>query len=356
MAMNIRATPNKGPVPTGFPILVNEAMQIIEPAFAYLLDVATISGRSTSDKTVRTYSEHLLDWFDTLEQMGISWNKVTRVTLAAYRNRHQEKPSPGTKRPYATSTINARVGAVCRFYTWAQQEGLVDQVPFNKVELRRWQRYQPFSSHQETVNEMTLRAYEKQRRALLDDEIHRLKANLKQPYKLMTDWALNTGMRRMEICALKLADILPHIRQRGSSYKLVAIPLKITKGGRPRNAYAPLWLLDDTERYINEVREPLTRELARRHPFYRTGDALFLGMRGQPIKPNRMSDAFSTAFRAEEIVADLHCLRHTYAIRSLHALTKAHKDGKDINVMLYLRHLMGHASIATTDRYLNRWN
>ena len=352
MAMIIRATPNEGAIPTGFPILVNEAMQIIEPAFAYLLDVATIPGRSRSPRTVRAYSEHLLDWFDTLEQMDISWKEVTRAILAAYRNRHLEQVSPRTKRPYATSTINARVGAVCRFYMWAQQEGLVDHVPFNKVEVRRWQRDQPFSLPRVMANEMTMRVYEKQRRALSDDEIRRLKDKLKQPYKLMADWALATGMRRMEICALKLGDVLPHIRQRGPGYKLVAIPLKITKGDRPRDAYAPLRLLDYTERYINEVREPLIRARRRRHPSYRSEDALFLGIRGQPIKPNRMSDAFRRAFRAEQIGADFHCLRHTYAIRSLHALTKAQKDGKDINVLMYLRHLMGHASIATTERYL----
>jgi hypothetical protein len=42
-------------------------MAIIEPALAYLLQLATIPGRSHAAETVRTYGEHLHDWFDSLE-------------------------------------------------------------------------------------------------------------------------------------------------------------------------------------------------------------------------------------------------------------------------------------------------
>ena len=87
MAKIIKATIGYSEMPAGFPILISDQMAIIEPAFAYLLELATIPGRSHAVETVRTYGEHLHDWFDSLEQSGLDWRTVSEVDIAAYRNR-----------------------------------------------------------------------------------------------------------------------------------------------------------------------------------------------------------------------------------------------------------------------------
>jgi integrase/recombinase XerD len=46
-------------------------MEIIEPAFAWLIGVATIPGRSHASETSEPYGEHLHDWFDSPEQSEI---------------------------------------------------------------------------------------------------------------------------------------------------------------------------------------------------------------------------------------------------------------------------------------------
>ena len=46
-------------------------------------------------------------------------------------------------------------------------------------------------------------------------------------------------------------------------------------------------------------------------------------------------------------------LRNTFAIRTLHALTKRQKNGEDMNPTLTLRILMGHSSVAVTENYLH---
>src|SRR5258708_17434390 len=43
--------------------------------------------RSRAGETVRTYAEHLHDWFDALEQSGLDWRMADETTVAAYRNR-----------------------------------------------------------------------------------------------------------------------------------------------------------------------------------------------------------------------------------------------------------------------------
>ncbi|MGO7762864.1 hypothetical protein ACC761_36180 [Rhizobium ruizarguesonis] len=61
-------------------------MEIIEPAFGFLLELATISGRSHSLETLRTYAEHLYDCFDSLEQSDLDWQAADEAMVAAYRN------------------------------------------------------------------------------------------------------------------------------------------------------------------------------------------------------------------------------------------------------------------------------
>ena len=119
----IRAAMGDAAIPAGFPILVSGRMAIIEPAFAWLMELATIPGRSHAAETVRTYGEHLHDWFDSLEQSDLDWRGVSEAEIAAWRNRMLSQPSPHTKRPYARSTVNDRVRTVCRFYAWAQVAG-----------------------------------------------------------------------------------------------------------------------------------------------------------------------------------------------------------------------------------------
>ena len=76
MVSIVRATDGVEGIPAGFPILLDAQMSIIEPAFSYLLELATIPGRSHATETLRTYSEHLHDWFDSLEQSGLDWTVV----------------------------------------------------------------------------------------------------------------------------------------------------------------------------------------------------------------------------------------------------------------------------------------
>jgi hypothetical protein len=86
-------------IPEAFPILLDDGMTIIEAAFAYLIEPAMILGRSRAVETVRTYAEHLHDWFDALEQSGLDCRIANETTVAAYRNRMLEAPSPNTRRP-----------------------------------------------------------------------------------------------------------------------------------------------------------------------------------------------------------------------------------------------------------------
>ena len=352
MARIIRTNSANHLVPNEFPVLVNNGLQIIEPAFAYLLEMATLRARPAAQTTLRTYAEQLVDWFDTLEQNEIDWRLATTETLGRYVRRHHSGPSPITGRHYQLTTINARIRTVCRFYRWAAANAWIERTPFPTETLPFFGGTQGFLAHTQRRqprerNPLVGTERPALRRGLYAHEVQGLLQVLTEPYHLMTAWGLCTGMRRMELCALTLNQIPDSMSLRERDNPLVKIPLTKTKGQRPRNAYAPLALIDRTNRYRLGAR----RAAAKAGEQHRN-PRLFLGPRGAPVAPGEASRQFRKAAVRAGIDASLHSLRHTYASMAHEVLVKRQHTGHPINILMTLRDLLGHASVATTETYL----
>jgi site-specific recombinase XerD len=359
MAVIVRAVEGVSGIPAGFPILLDDKMVIIESAFAFLLELATVPGRSHSPETLRTYAEHLHDWFDSLEQSAVDWREASEETIAAYRNRMLEQPSPHTGRPYARSTINDRVRSVCRFYGWVHRRGWIAELPFQTIDVRILSgRKQSFLAHVDprptvtAANVLTISEYEKLPRPLRVDQLKLLLANLAMPYRLMAEWAVATGLRRKELCGLIVAQVPTTSELDAADHPLVGMPLVITKGDRPRTAYVPIRLIDRTHWYIGEDRASLVRRFRRSLPEYRPPMNLFLNRHGVSITRARLTAAFAAAFRAARLDGSLHCLRHTFATTMLMRLQAQAAVKPDINPLKVLQILLGHGSIQTTAIYL----
>ncbi|MBB4189026.1 site-specific recombinase XerD [Sinorhizobium terangae] len=320
----IKAAMGYAAIPAGFPILVSERMAIIEPAFAWLMELATIPGRSHAAETIRTYGEHLHDWFDSLEQSGLDWRGVSEAEIAAWRNRMLSQPSPHTKRPYARSTVNDRVRTVCRFYAWAQGRGWIETLPFHFVDVRVGSgRRQSFLAHVDgrpgvmAANILTVAEHERLPRPLRVDQLRRVFAHLEMPYRLMAEWALATGLRRKELCGLAVFQVPETAHLDDDDHPLIGVPLTITKGDKPRTIYPPIRLVDRTQRYIDEVRTPQARALRRQRPDYRPPSTLFLNLQGNAVSKTRLTAVFAEAFRAAGVTGTLHYLRHYLPCRTM---------------------------------------
>ena len=359
MAIIVRAVDGVPGIPAGFPILLDDKMAIIESAFAFLLELATVPGRSHSPETLRTYAEHLYDWFDSLEQSALDWREVGEETVAAYRNRMLEQPSAHTGRAYARSTINDRVRSVCRFYGWAHRRGWIPELPFQAIDVRIFaSRKQSFLAHVDpratvtAANVLTISEYEKLPRPLRVDQLKLLFANLATPYRLMAEWAVATGLRRMELCGLTVAQVPATAGLDAADHPLIGMPLAVTKGDRPRTAYLPIRLIDRTNWYIGEDRASLLRRVRRGLPAYQPPMSLFLNRHGASVTRARLTAAFAVAFRAARLDGSLHWLRHTFAMTMLVRLQTHAAVKPDINPLKVLQVLLGHGSIQTTAIYL----
>jgi integrase len=355
----IKAAMGYSAIPAGFPILVSERMAIIEPAFAWLIELATIAGRSHAEETIRTYGEHLHDWFDSLEQSGLDWRAVSEVEIAAWRNRMLSQPSLHTQRPYARSTVNDRVRTVCRFYAWAQGRGWIEALPFHFVDVRAGSgRRQSFLANVDArpgimaANILTVAEHEHLPRPLRVDQLRQVFAQLEIPYRLMAEWALATGLRRKELCGLAVFQVPETAHLDDEDHPLIGVPLTITKGDKPRTIYPPIRLVDRTQRYIDEVRTPQVRALRRQRPDYRPPSTLFLNRQGKAVSKTRLTAVFAEAFRTAGVAGTLHYLRHTFAMTMLVRLQRQALTTPDLNPLKIVQVLLGHSSIQSTASYL----
>jgi site-specific recombinase XerD len=334
------------------PMLLDARMRLVEPACAWLMHVALVRGRTRSPQTWRTYGEALYDWWQTLEANGWVWNEVGPGELSAYRDQ-MLRPRSGTGRPLARSTINGRLRTIGRFYRWSVATGLMKQVPFVSQEITMSRsRPQGYLAHIDATggrtkaNELTMRHVPMLPRPLAPEAIRRIMAAMSVRDRLIVEWAVTTGIRRMEVAGLTVR----HLKRSGNE-PMIPVQIDETKGGRSRDDLSPAPLVDRTRAYVREERAVLIRRTA----VNRAGcdpDALFLTCRGQPVKPRRVGAMFAAAAEAAGVNATFHALRHTFAAAMLRFLQREAQNNPELNPLLTLQVLLGHADLATTAVYL----
>lgn len=337
------------------PILLDHEMRLVEPACAWLLHIALVRGRTRSVETWRTYAEALYDWWQTLEANGWEWDRVTSLHVAAYRDRMLSGPSAHTTRPYSRSTINARVRTLAAFYSWCVESRIVSTTPFPSSEMRVGRTHRDkmlvhidASGGIERHNELTVRHTRSLPRPLPASDIRKLARSLSVRDRLIVEWALMSGTRRMEVAAIRLEALTSSTTSGG----LCRVPLLTTKGGKPRHIYPPLPLVDRTRAYVREERAVVVARAKRRGPTYTEPATVFLALNGSALGARSIGAMFAAAARKVGLETSFHALRHTFAVTMLHFLQRQAARSPTLNPLLTLQVLLGHSDISSTSIYL----
>jgi integrase len=337
----------------GVPMLLDGEMKLIEPACAWLLHIALVRGRSRSPETWRTYAEALFDWWQTLEANGWLWDDIGPDELAAYRNGMLEGGSQITGRAFARSTINARLRTVSRFYRWCEAVKLIDKAPvltgLGPSRGRTFLAHVDARGGRGSINDLTLRTGRRLPRPAELEAVRTILRSMGQRDRLIAEWALTTGMRRMEIANLRLAELPAQSMTAGAA--LIPVGLSTTKGGKPRQVYPPLPLIDRTWSYVREERAVAIERARRRGRT--SGDRVFLTSRATAMSPRRVGSVFYEAARKIGDPVTFHRLRHLFAATMLSILQRVAVGRSDIKPLLALQTLLGHESIETTMIYLD---
>lgn len=299
------STKKKGPVgdlsdPLGFAVMKE----------AYL---EWMREKNYSPATVRSrdaYLRYFLQWCD--ERSLTRPNEITKPILERYQRflytYRKENGEPLTIRSQHARTVPLRA-----FFKWLCRNNHLLYNPASELELPRLEKRLPkhILSHREAETILN-------------------QPDVSDPFG-MRDRAIlevlySTGLRRMEIAALKLHDL---DADRGT------LMVRLGKGKKDRmvpiGERAILWV----EKYAEAVRPSLVGLI--------DDGTLFLTHHGEAFTPNRLTQLVRDYVKASEIGKGgaCHLFRHTCA-------TLMHENGADIR---FIQQLLGHAELTTTQIY-----
>ncbi|MFJ4997187.1 tyrosine recombinase XerC [Microbacterium sp. NPDC088619] len=264
--------------------------------------------RRLSSATVRAYRSDLRDLAETVGELEL--DQVTLETLRDWLWR-------ATQRGDARSTLARRAAAARSFFSWAQEQQLVDHDPSLRLMAPKRGRTLPTIASQDAMTTLL----DAQRRAAAAGEPIPLRDHA------ILELLYGAGIRVSELCGLDVDDL---DLDRGTARVL-------GKGSKERVVPYGVPARDAVGSYLSRGRPSLAARTARPSP------ALFLGSRGARIGPRAVYSLVAEVL-APFVGADTvgpHALRHTAATHLL-------DGGADLRAV---QEILGHASLGTTQIY-----
>ena len=335
---------------TGFPIVLDDADRIVEPAHWFLLHECIERGRVASKHTWARLGQTLYDYFGYLGANGLAWDSMPPPgkigPLASYRD--WAKGTCGLK----ASTINVRLRTLSRFYRWAVKQGLIQALPFEFehviVPARRGFLAHVSSGEGRTISpDVMLRENKEPIKVLTKEQIRVLLSSVDNPtHRLMLRLGLQTGLRSDELRSFPEAYVINPDSRRDVSNKVNVrcSPSDMRlKGDKGRVIHVPRLLMADLWDYSIRVRPRLQKRGAQSSP------ALLLTKTGAAFSASAIASMFTSIGERIGFHVTPHMLRHSFATHTLFAMRER---GSKVDPLLYVRDQLGHASVTSTEVYL----
>lgn len=348
-----------GRVYEGFPLLINDDGDAIQPGQTFLWDLLAKAGRISSKKSWEAYGRAMYDFFAFVLTNGYDWRLPAIPgrpgAIEAWRDW-----SHGTL-GLSPRTINQRLRVVVRFYEWAVKKGLIQAVPFDYVTIHT-SREPGFLAHVDDTGgkvaspEVLLSEQKRPIRFLTKEQIAVCHETLTNPtHQLMYELMVRTGVRQIECRTFPDKYIFDPTRrkdlQAGQKIRVRLDPKDMEiKNSKPREIDLPYDLMEKLWAY--SVRRRQGR--ANNHPSGKKFPHLFLTEGGKPYSKDAMTAIFRSLTKRVGFKVEAHMLRHTYATYLLWSLRKSTTfQGEPL---LYVRDRLGHSDVSTTTVYLHLVN
>ncbi|HLW01875.1 MAG TPA: tyrosine-type recombinase/integrase [Ktedonobacterales bacterium] len=296
-------------------VVISQGSRPIDLAIAAWLD--SKRNLSGSARTVRAYQDTLLGFRSALQRAGYDLDSQAELT-GLILQRFAKVDNTG--REVAPATFNHRLAVISSFYRFARKRGLLllDN-PAEQIERAKVQAYANAQPLQTSSIAEAMRRIDRGSMAGQRD------------YALLSV-ALATGRRVAELAALTWGDVRIDGQQ-------LTLTWRHCKGGKVMYDTLPRAISRDVLDYLSAAYGAGLGALALSAPLWIALDKVY---RGHALTARAISDICLKRLG----VSKVHTTRHTFA----HTMEKAGAKVSEIQARL------GHASMATTGRYLATLN
>lgn len=337
----------------GLPIILHDSMETCTPVNDFLRSYL-MRGQISSKKSWEAAGQSLYDYFSFLQAHKLDWRDVDRgeskALLYAYRDYCLEVLGQ------ASATVRLRTFFICRFYEFALQSELVAKLPFG-YESRSVNYDKGYMAHADGGGGMVLandampRIEKSLPKYLTMAEIKSLlAAQCNVHHRILIRFALQTGLRRMELGTFPVAYIKMALQVPGETRNIL---LKLdpndgngirTKRNKPRDVWVSRKLVEEVNRYVTQIRGE------RAHLGAKDAGRLFVNQYGDPYANNGKALERIVRTIGKSVALDIypHILRHTYATHTLVSLQRSKGSAEPL---VFLKNQLGHSSIQTTMVY-----
>lgn len=222
----------------------------------------------------------------------------------------------GRNEPLSPRTINLRLSALSSFCKFLVQRQLLTSNPVEKVPRPKQEKRLPQFYTEKAIENY----FEKSKQELDADPTFEKRRN-----RMMMLILYSTGMRRAELCSLKISNF----DAKRQTFRVIG------KGDKPREIPLPACICEEISLYLNSCRE---QNLSNPEGFFfltDSGKALYLSYVNNVVRKELSGFEGFTGKKAP------HALRHSLAT---HLLNR----GADL---MSIKEILGHSSIAATQIY-----
>lgn len=265
--------------------------------------------RRYSPRTVRLYDEAVTDFYAFLEE------EPSPEGLSALHVR--SFIAHGLDNGLSARTMNLKLSALSTWANWLLRQGLLESNPVSKVPRPKQEKKLPVFYTEKAIDNY----FDESRRRVEEDPDNF--ALLRDRMIMVVLYA--TGMRRAELCALKVTDFDP-------SRRLFRV---VGKGDKPREIPVPALLCQEFSLYLKKLGEAYPENPEGKFFLTDSGAPLYLAFADNVVKRELAGLEGFTGKKSP------HVLRHSLAT---HLLNR----GADLNS---IKEILGHSSLAATQVY-----
>ena len=265
--------------------------------------------RRYSPRTVRLYDEAVSDFYAFLEEEP----GPEALTAAHVRSFIAQ----GLDKGLSARTMNLKLSALSTWAGWLLRQGLLESNPVSKVPRPKQEKKLPVFYTEKAIDNY----FDESRRRVEEDPDNF--ALLRDRMIMVVLYA--TGMRRAELCALKVTDFDP-------SRRLFRV---VGKGDKPREIPIPALICQEISLYLEKLGEAYPENPAEKFFLTDSGAPLYLAFADNVVRRELSGLEGFTGKKSP------HVLRHSLAT---HLLNR----GADLNS---IKEILGHSSLAATQVY-----